>query len=239
MALMALMAALFPPGHPYRWTTIGESDDVRAATLEEAHAFFRTYYHPGNVFAGRWPVTWRPGTGARAGAAPLRGDPHRSDDPTGRGQCRARLRWNGGAIRTESVLLLEDRVELPRLYLAWRTPRLFADGDAGMDIAGRGVDRREDVATVSHARIRAPDRDRRQRSTGFARAGRLVLHFRHGGGGTRASTSSSRSSATSLQRSPDAGPDAGEIERWSGAGRGAVRVSACRRSAGSTAAPIS
>ena len=31
-------------------------------------------------------------------------------------------------------LLLEDRVELPRLYLAWRTPRLFADGDAEMDI---------------------------------------------------------------------------------------------------------
>ena len=26
--------------------------------------------------------------------------------------------------------MLEDRVELPRLYLAWRSPALFAEGDA-------------------------------------------------------------------------------------------------------------
>jgi zinc protease len=31
-------------------------------------------------------------------------------------------------------LVLEDRVELPRLYLAWHTPALFADGDAELDL---------------------------------------------------------------------------------------------------------
>ncbi len=34
----------------------------------------------------------------------------------------------------EVRLLLEDRVELPRLYLAWHSAGLFADGDAEMDL---------------------------------------------------------------------------------------------------------
>ena len=33
-------------------------------------------------------------------------------------------------------LVLEDRVELPRLYLAWHSPALFADGDAELDLVG-------------------------------------------------------------------------------------------------------
>ena len=38
--------------------------------------------------------------------------------------------------RAEVRILLEDRVELPRLYLAWRSPHLFGEGDAGMDLLG-------------------------------------------------------------------------------------------------------
>ena len=131
MALMALMAALFPPGHPYHWTTIGEPADLQAATLEEVHAFFRSYYHPGNA------------------SLTVAGDAETGDVLARVRQCFEEIpagppippvaagatlaEWDGMAA--ESVrLLLEDRVELPRLYLAWRTPRLFADGDAGMDI---------------------------------------------------------------------------------------------------------
>ena len=131
MALMVLMAALFPPGHPYHTTTIGEPADLQAATLEEVHAFFRTYYHPGNV------------------SLTVAGDVE-----TGDTLARVRRYFEeipagppippvvvGAAHVTRTVaapdgvrFLLEDRVELPRLYLAWRSPRLFADGDAGMDI---------------------------------------------------------------------------------------------------------
>ena len=32
-------------------------------------------------------------------------------------------------------ILFEDRVELPRLYLAWLTPAMFAEGDADLDLA--------------------------------------------------------------------------------------------------------
>ena len=39
------------------------------------------------------------------------------------------------ALEGEARIRLEDRVELPRLYLAWLTPAMFADGDAELDLA--------------------------------------------------------------------------------------------------------
>jgi zinc protease len=131
MASMALMAALFPPSHPYHWTTIGETADLQAATLEDAHAFFRTFYHPGNAslsVAGdveTGPVLeqvrrYFEEVPAGAPLPPIFGDP----DPV----------TSDGPMAVASRLVLEDRVELPRLYLAWRTPGLFAEGDAGMDM---------------------------------------------------------------------------------------------------------
>ncbi len=134
LALMALMSALFPPDHPYHWTTIGEVADLRTATLEDARAFFRTWYHPDNaslVVAG--DVETR-----AAMAAVRRHFEEIPAGPPGRGAERPR---NGSSPSDTPVsppderrLLLEDRVELPRLYLAWRTPALFDEGDAGMDL---------------------------------------------------------------------------------------------------------
>jgi zinc protease len=40
---------LFPQGHPYSWTTIGEIEDLRSATLEDVKEFYTTYYTPGNA----------------------------------------------------------------------------------------------------------------------------------------------------------------------------------------------
>ena len=37
-------------------------------------------------------------------------------------------------LQGETRLLIEDRVELPRLYLAWITPALYAPGDAALDV---------------------------------------------------------------------------------------------------------
>jgi zinc protease len=46
---------LFPQDHPYSWPTIGYMRDLEQITLEDARAFYQTYYTPGNavlVFAG-------------------------------------------------------------------------------------------------------------------------------------------------------------------------------------------
>jgi zinc protease len=121
----ALLDAIYPPDHPYAWPTIGRTDDLRAATLDDIVGFFEAYYHPANaslVIAGdvepeaafdlvreffaeipRGPVVRPPVVPA---VAP-----------------RARR------------LLLEDRIELPRLYLTWPSPALFEHGDAELDLA--------------------------------------------------------------------------------------------------------
>jgi predicted Zn-dependent peptidase len=44
-----LMAAVFPPEHPYHHTPIGSMEDLDAAGLEDVEAFFRTYYVPNNA----------------------------------------------------------------------------------------------------------------------------------------------------------------------------------------------
>ena len=49
LAPMAMLAALFPPDHPYHWTTIGEIADLHAARLDDVRRFFSTYYHPANA----------------------------------------------------------------------------------------------------------------------------------------------------------------------------------------------
>jgi zinc protease len=41
----------------------------------------------------------------------------------------------GIPVTGERSLLLEDRVELPRLYLGWHSPAMFDPGDADLDLA--------------------------------------------------------------------------------------------------------
>jgi len=131
MALMVLMAALFPPGHPYHGTTIGEPADLQAVTLEEVHAFFRTYYRPGNVSL---TVAGDVETGDALARVRRYFEEIPAGPPIPPVVVGAEHVTRNLAAPDGVRFVLEDRVELPRLYLAWRTPRLFADGDAGMDI---------------------------------------------------------------------------------------------------------
>jgi predicted Zn-dependent peptidase len=48
-AFERLTALSYPEGHPYHHTPIGSMADLDAATLEDARAFFRTYYAPNNA----------------------------------------------------------------------------------------------------------------------------------------------------------------------------------------------
>ncbi|MEU1089907.1 pitrilysin family protein [Streptomyces sp. NPDC005576] len=48
-AFERLTALAYPEGHPYHHTPIGSMADLDAATLEDAQAFFRTYYAPNNA----------------------------------------------------------------------------------------------------------------------------------------------------------------------------------------------
>ncbi|MCP5061498.1 MAG: insulinase family protein, partial [Ignavibacteriae bacterium] len=39
----------YPKGHPYSWTVIGSMDDLEAASLEDVHEWFKTYYGAANA----------------------------------------------------------------------------------------------------------------------------------------------------------------------------------------------
>lgn len=41
--------AMYPKGHPYSWTVIGEMEDLNAASLEDVHEWFKTYYGAANA----------------------------------------------------------------------------------------------------------------------------------------------------------------------------------------------
>ena len=123
-ALMAVVAALFPPEHPYHWMTIGSADDIRAMALDDVHAFFRTYYHPANaslVLAGDIDT----------GRAFSLAEQYFGEIPAA---ARPPAVAASAALGAERRLMLDDRVELPRIYMAWHTPAMFEAGDAEMDL---------------------------------------------------------------------------------------------------------
>jgi zinc protease len=47
--LNAIMENTYPTGHPYDGTVIGSMEDLNAASLDDVHAWFDTYYGPNNA----------------------------------------------------------------------------------------------------------------------------------------------------------------------------------------------
>ena len=122
---MSLVAALYPPAHPYHWMTIGAAADLQAARLEDVRAFFQTYYRPRNAslaLAGDIDADR-----ALALAAEYFGDLDAGPEPPP-------VSVPAATLAGETRLVLEDRIELPRIYLAWHSPALFAEDDAELDL---------------------------------------------------------------------------------------------------------
>jgi zinc protease len=125
-ASMALMSSLYPPDHPYSWMTIGAAEDIRAAQLDDVRAFFQTYYRPRNAslaLAGDIATD-----SALELATRYFGELEAGDEPP---PVHAVER---SSFMVERRLMLEDRVELPRLYIAWQSPAIFAPDDADLDL---------------------------------------------------------------------------------------------------------
>jgi zinc protease len=116
---------LYPEGHPYHWPVIGYMPDLTAASYEDVVAFFKKFYSPANaslVIAGdidiantrrlveKWFGDIKPGPPAEPLTIP------------------------GVMLTGVQKKTVTDRVQLPRLFLAWLTPRHYEPGDAALDV---------------------------------------------------------------------------------------------------------
>jgi zinc protease len=126
LALMALTSSLFPADHPYNWMTIGSAEDIKAMEFEDVREFFRTYYRPANasLVLGGDIATDR--------AFDL-AERYFGDIPAGAKPAPVTAT---ASLDGERRLVLEDRVDRPRVYMAWLTPAMYAAGDADLDLIG-------------------------------------------------------------------------------------------------------
>jgi zinc protease len=125
-AYFAMLDALHQDGHPYKWPVIGDPADLRAASVDDARAFFRRYYHPANASLAVAGDVDRDDVFALA--EKLFGDIPAG--PTVEPVVAPRM------AMPAARLVIEDHVELPRLYLGWPSAALFAPDDAELDLAG-------------------------------------------------------------------------------------------------------
>ncbi len=123
----AMFHLLFPPTHPYYANVIGSHADIQAAKLDDVKKFWRVYYSPNNASlaivgdidkaAVRKLVEKYFGTLKR------------------RVESLPQVAVQTPAMTSERRAVVQDRVELPRVYMAWLTPPYFKEGDADADIA--------------------------------------------------------------------------------------------------------
>ena len=125
VADITLNEMLYPDTHPYHWPVIGYMEDLTAATYEDVVNFFKTYYVPSNaslVVAGDIdPVKTRQlvekyFSDVKAGPAPKP------------------MSIPGVSLTGVQKKTITDRVQLPRITLAWLTPRHLEAGDSALDV---------------------------------------------------------------------------------------------------------
>jgi len=120
-----ILAAMFPPEHPYSWPTIGYMEDLNRASREDIAQFFRRFYHPANAslcIAGDFdPAEAKHLVAKYFCPIPAGPKPPRRSPPLPR-------------LTAEQRIRMTDRVGLARLYLVWPTVPEFTDDDAALEL---------------------------------------------------------------------------------------------------------
>ena len=118
--------ALFPAPHPYNGVVIGSMEDLGAATLDDVRSFFTTWYAPSNAtlaLAGDFEIDE-----AKALVQKYFGTLPKAEAP-------AQPEVAPVAIEAPVVIHHDEPVAtLPKLFIAWHSPKVFAPGDAEADV---------------------------------------------------------------------------------------------------------
>jgi zinc protease len=121
-----LFHQLFPKEHPYYGEVIGSHLDIQSAKLEDVRNFFKLYYAPNNA------------------SLAIVGDfnPEKAKElvekyfgPLKRGEDVPQIKAHTPPITAERHLVVQDNVQLPRVYIGWLTSPIFKPGDAEADLS--------------------------------------------------------------------------------------------------------
>lgn len=121
-----ILAALYPKKHPYSWPVIGSLADLSSASLDDVKDFFRTYYAPNNAtlsIAG----DFNPAEVKRLVALYFGHIPRGPKLPPRPVVAAVKL-------QKDTFLVLEDKVQLPRVFYTWPTVKVYNADEAPLDI---------------------------------------------------------------------------------------------------------
>jgi predicted Zn-dependent peptidase len=122
---LRLPEMMYAEGHPYHHPVIGSHQDLQAATVDDVKSFFARWYVPNNaslVVAGDFdPAKVKPEIERLFGWMPRAATP--PEPAAAPPQVKGVLR--------ETML---DDVKLPKIIMAWHSPKHFAPGDADLDL---------------------------------------------------------------------------------------------------------
>jgi zinc protease len=117
----------FPVGHPYSWTVIGSMEDLNAASLNDVHEWFKTYYGAANsilVIAGD----------VETDAALAKVKHYFGDIPSGPPVARPQV-WIAKRTGTQRGTV-QDHVPQARIYKVWNTPQWGSADAAYLQLVG-------------------------------------------------------------------------------------------------------
>jgi predicted Zn-dependent peptidase len=127
---LRLPELLYQDSHPYHHPVIGSHEDLEAATVPDVKDFFATFYDPANaslVVAGDFsPAAVMDTIQKSFGTIASHGKPK---DPGAPG-----FDSNVSTLTNVVRETLSDNVELPKVVMAWQSPKHFAPGDAELDL---------------------------------------------------------------------------------------------------------
>jgi len=125
--LYSILAGVYPEGHPYATSVIGSMEDLDAASLEDVHEWFKTYYGPNNaviVVAGDVVPE----------EVYQKVEHYFGDIPPGPPIAK-KQKWVVKLERDKREVM-QDRVPQARLYKIWGGPSLTEEDNDLLNLAG-------------------------------------------------------------------------------------------------------
>jgi predicted Zn-dependent peptidase len=129
---LALYDALYPEGHPYKYTTIGLHEDLAKASVDDVKNFYKTWYVPANAtlcLSGDFDVAT-----AKDQIKKWFGSFPKSDKPKV-------VPIAAPTVASKRIEVGDDFAKLRQITWAWQSPANFAPGDAELDVVADALTR--------------------------------------------------------------------------------------------------